>query len=399
MNIDNLIDNERTIFLQTYNRLPIIIESARGNIIWDEDGTEYRDFIAGLAVNILGHSHPAVVDAAIRQTYKYMHVSNYFYQRIQIEFAMALTQISGYDRVFLTNSGTEANEGAIKLCRSWGFDKDKTEIIAFTGGFHGRTYGPLSLTERPQYKEKMGPFLNNMRIVEYNNSQALEEAVSEKTAGVLFEFIQGEGGLCSVTDEFIETICRLKDKYDFLIITDEIQTGIGRTGKFMASEHWNIKPDIATIAKGIGGGLPLGAILTREHLANVWKIGNHGSTFGGNAVACATGLAVINELQRGIMRNSLVVSDYFMLHLQAIAEDFPNCVEEIRGKGMMLGIVLKFEASILCRILLEEKKIITNATAGNVLRLLPPLITTKEDIICFVLAIRECLQNLFTEII
>lgn len=393
--IDIYTRKEKVDFLQVYNRLPIIIKSAKGCVIVDEDGKEYRDFIAGIAVNVLGHSHPSVVKAATEQITKYMHVSNYFYQEVQIKFVAKLKQLSGYDRVFLANSGTETIEAALKLCRAWGYEKDKTEIIAFNNGFHGRTYGALSLMNKENYKKNMGPYLPNITTIDYNDIDELQKAVNEKTAGIFIEFIQGEGGMQSVTSEFIHKINELKTKFNFLVIADEVQTGVGRTGKFLASEYWNIKPDITTIAKGIGGGLPLGVLLASKIFANVWSKGQHGSTFGGNPVACAAGYAVLEELDRGVLRKSETVGKFFHEQLALLHEEFPNKVLEVRGKGLMIGLELDFDASFLAHKLLNEQNIIVNSTASatNVLRILPPLIITKEDVEYFISAIKHSLEG------
>lgn len=391
---NNLIEQEKTLFFQTYNRLPVVIEEARGNLIWDKSGVCYYDFLAGIAVNALGYSHPRILEAISKQSARYLHLSNYFYQDAQINFAKKLKDMSGYDRIFLSNSGTEANEGAIKLCRKWGSDKNKTEMIAFTGGFHGRTYGSLSLMDKPVYKENMGPWLDGMKIVKFNDCDELDKNVSEKTAGIMLEFIQGEGGLVEVTPEFIEKINELKGKYNFLVIADEIQTGAGRTGKFFGSQHYKIIPDIVTMAKGIGGGLPLGAILAKEFLNSVWSRGNHGTTYGGNALACATGLVVLEELEKGIIDTVQKLGVVFKSKLNDLQKRLPNKIKEIRGNGLMLGVVLTFEASLLVKEMLDKHKIITNATSGNVLRVIPPLIIKEDDINFFVEKLEESLLNL-----
>lgn len=375
----NIFERESQNIFQTYKRFPIVVKNAVGCRIYDTDGNEYLDFLAGIAVNALGHSHPAIIKAVSEQINKYMHISNYFYQEPQIELAEKLKDVTGYDRVFYSNSGTEANEGAIKLARRWGSSRNKFEIIGFSGGFHGRTYGALSLMDKPQYKDKMGPYLANTRVINYNNPDELREFVGDSTCAIILEFVQGEGGLTTVTEEFIDTINELKEKYGFLVIADEIQAGVGRTGKFFAFNHFNINPDIVTVAKGIGGGLPLGAILAKEELANIWDKGMHGTTYGGNAVAVAAGLAVINELQKGVLENVNNVSPYFIEKLTILKNKYPEKILEVRGLGLMLGLLLSFDAGELVKALIK-KNVIANAASGKVLRIVPPLIISKSDV-------------------
>jgi len=389
-----LVEKEKRSFFQTYNRFPFVPKEASAHLIWDEDGTCYFDFISGLGVNLFGHCHPKINEAIKLQIDKFSHLSNYFYQEPQINFVVKLKEMTGMDRVFLANSGTEANEGATKLCRKWGNYINKTEIIAFTGGFHGRTYGSLSLMNQEKYKKNMGPWLSNINIIEYNNSEALESAVSEKTAGIILEFLQGEGGVIEASEEFVATIERLREKYNFLIIADEIQTGAGRTGSFFSFDKYSITPDIVTIAKGIGGGLPLGAILAKEKLAKVWELGSHGTTCGGNALACAAGLVILKELEHGLIDISLAVGTHFKKSLLDLKTKFPNKILEVRGRGLMLGLVLSFDANILVKSLFENYNIITNATSGNVLRLLPALIISRDDVDLFMDSLRECLSSL-----
>jgi acetylornithine/succinyldiaminopimelate/putrescine aminotransferase len=281
--------------------------------------------------------------------------------------------------VFFTNSGAESVEGIIKLVRRWGHAMGKTKIISFTGGFHGRTYGALSLMDKPHYKDKMGPFLPNMQVLRYNNTGDLREYVDANTAAVVLEFIQGEGGITEADPEFIELLEELKLKYGFLVAADEIQSGCGRTGKFFGFDHYGCNPDLVAMAKGIGGGLPLGAILGRESLANVFEKGMHGTTYGGNPVACAAGLAVMNELQSGYIEHAAEMGEYLERALVDIRKEFPDKIAEVRGKGLMKGLALNFDAAPLVEALFAEK-IITNAASGTVLRLVPPLVIEKEHI-------------------
>lgn len=391
--MNTLENRESSALFNLYRRYPIAIESAKCCTITAKDGTEYLDFFSGLCVNALGHSNDKIINAICEQTKKYLHVSNYLYQEPQVLFAEKLKLLSGYDKVFLCNSGTEANEGAMKLLRRHGALHGKSEIIAFTGGFHGRTMGTLSLMDKPHYKDKMGPFLDNIAILPYNDVDALEAHVNENTTGVVLEFIQGEGGVFSASPAFIQKIYELKNKYSFLVLADEIQTGAGRTGKFFSFEHYDVRADIVSMAKAIGGGLPLGAILATDEIASTWQPGMHGTTFGGNALSCVAGLVVLEELENGLMQNVQSVGDYLYSQLCEIATAFPSLVKSVRGKGLLLGLELCFEASKLVYSLFN-KGVISNSTNVNVLRIIPPLIISEEEAKRFAEAVRSELAKL-----
>jgi len=376
---NELIELESVSIFQTYKRLPIIVDKAKGCRIYDMDGKVYLDFLGGIAVNALGHGHPKIIAAASNQIKKYMHLSNYYYQEAQILLAEKLKKLTGYSRIFFSNSGTESVEGAIKLVRRWAALNGKKDIISFTGAFHGRTYGALSMMDKPLYKDKMGPFLTDITILPYNDSNKLLEKINNDTAAVFLEFIQGEGGIICANKEFVNTIFELKNQYGFLVVADEIQSGTGRTGKFFGFDHYGVKPDVVTMGKGLGGGLPLGAILAKESLAGVWEKGMHGTTYGGNAVACSTGLVVLEELENGLLNHVSDIGNYLHEKLENIHSQFPEKIKEVRGIGLMKGLLLSFDATILMNKLLE-KKIITNAASGTVLRFVPPLIIGKDEI-------------------
>ncbi len=387
------VEKEQKFFLQTYKRFPIIVDHAKGTKIYDISGNEYLDFLGGIAVNVVGHSHPEVINAIERQIRRYMHISNYFYQDIQIEYAEKFLEIAKYDRLFFSNSGAEANEGALKIVRRWGNQRQKTNVIAFSGSFHGRTYGTLSLMDKPQYKDSMGPFLPNISIIKYNDIDELKSSIDSNTAGVFIEFLQGEGGLRKVSQEFVSELWELKKRYDFLIVADEVQSCMFRTGKLFAFENYNVVPDLVTVAKGFGGGLPLGAILVQSHLSDIFGKGMHGTTFGGNPVACAAGLATLNVLYPDLISQILFVSEYLWNQLKQIQKQFEKLVLEVRGIGLMCGLLLSFDATKLVEKLLEER-IIANATSGNVLRLVPPLIISKEDVDRFVEGLKNALSKI-----
>lgn len=375
----NTIQREKESIFQTYNRLNVVIEKAEDVRVYDTEGNVYLDFLGGIAVNVLGHSHPKIINAIKTQAEKYLHVSNFFYQEPQIKLAEMLKQATGLDRVFFANSGSETSEGALKLARKWGSLNNKKQIISFKGQFHGRTYGALSLMDKPMYKDGMGPFLEGIDIIPYNDIAALEANVSENTAAVFLEFLQGEGGLIQVSAEYIAKLKELKAKYNFLLVADEIQSAMGRTGKFCAYQHFDIQADIITIAKGIGGGLPLGAIIAKEEVALSFDKGQHGTTFGGNSLSCVCGIVVMEELANGMQEHIIEMGEYLISKFALLKVKYPNLVEAIRGRSLMSGMLLKVEARPIVDALLE-RRVIANSTAVNVLRLVPPFTITKADI-------------------
>lgn len=319
MNTDfTMIEREQQVMFQVYRRQPLVIQRGDGCYLYDSESRQFLDFLSGIAVNALGYNYPKLNDAIIRQLYSFIHVSNVFYQEPQIRLAELLTQITGFDRIFFSNSGTEALEGALKLAKRWGNQIGKSEIVAFKGGFHGRTYGALSIMDKPLYKEQMGPFLPNVHVIPYNNRELLQQTISDSTCAVVMEFIQGEGGIVMANPDFVHDLHVLQKKYNFLVIADEIQAGVGRTGKFFGFEHYSIKPDIVLMAKALGGGLPLGAILGSEKVANVWDKGMHGTTFGGNPVACAAGLVVLQDVVGELQQNAQETGLYLRENLERV---------------------------------------------------------------------------------
>ncbi|MCX6155903.1 MAG: acetylornithine/succinylornithine family transaminase [Candidatus Kapabacteria bacterium] len=389
--MNSYIEKEKEYIFQTYKRYPISIEKGIGCRLYDFEGNSYLDFLGGIAVNALGHSHPKVLKALHEQMEKYLHISNYFYQEPQIKLAEKLTQMSPYDKVFFSNSGTEATEAALKLARLWGNKYSKSKVISFTNAFHGRSYGALSLMDKALYKENMGPFLQDINIIAYNNIEAIRANINNDTSAVILEFIQGEGGIVGVSEDFVKELFELRDKLGFIIIADEIQSGAGRTGKLFAFEHYGVKPDIITMAKGIGGGLPLGGVLTTNQIATLFGYGTHGTTYGGNALACAAGLVVLEELEAGLLHQVTENGNYLKSELIQIKELFPNHISEVRGIGFLQGLSLSFEASELV-VELRNHKIIGNATSGNVLRIIPPLIVTKLEIDEFITALKQSID-------
>ncbi len=291
-----LKEREKQFILQTYKRLPIEVDHADGVHVYGKDGKKYLDFFGGIAVNALGYNNARVKRAILNQVDRYMHVSNLFYMDVQVELAEMICKLSGYSKIFFTNSGTEAVEAAIKLSRKWGSSAGKSKLFALTNSFHGRTLGALSLTDRAKYRQGFEPFLPDVDHIEFNDVFDLERKVDSTTAAVFIEFIQGEGGINVISNEFVDQLFALRDKYHFLIVADEIQSGIYRTGRLFAYEHYAVRPDAITVAKPLGGSLPLGGLLVDSHLVDVLGYGAHGTTFGGNPVSCAAGLATLQEL-------------------------------------------------------------------------------------------------------
>ncbi len=382
--LNSLSLKEKEYFFNTYKRLNILIERGEGCFLYTSTGEKILDMFGGLAVNVLGYNHPALNRAIENQIKKYIHISNYFYQENQILLAEKILKLSGLTKIFFTNSGTEAAEAAIKIIRKYFKGSNKKELVSFTGSFHGRTMGALSLTVRRKYQEDFQPLLSGVKTADYNSTSSLEETINENTAGVFIEYIQGEGGINIANDDFIKKLVELRDKFGFLITADEIQSGVGRTGKLHAFEHYGFKPDLVLIAKGMGGGLPLGAVLGAESVANVLTQGSHGTTFGGNPVAAACGLMVFKEVENGLMENARKKGEYILSKLNELKIKYPDKINEVRGKGLMIGIELKFDGQVVVEQMIKQN-VLVNCTNGNVIRLLPPLIISEHEIDSFIL--------------
>jgi len=389
--MNNIFEKEKELFVSTYKRIPLEIVKGEGIYLYDKEGNKYLDFFSGLAVNALGYAHPEVNKAINEQVSKFSHLSNYFITESQIKFADKLIKYSGMSRVFLSNSGTEANEGVIKIIRKVK-GKDK-KIYTFTGGFHGRTYGALTLTASEKYQQGFEPLLQNIDYINFNDSEDLLKKVDKNTAAIFIEFIQGEGGIFTASEEFVKDIEKLRKEFSFLLVADEIQCGIGRTGRAFAYELYNIKPDIVVVAKSVGGGLPLGAFLVSEELKDILTAGNHGTTFGGNPVACAAGNVVLEEIfEKGLLNQVKENGEYLFDQLTKLKDEFPGDIKEIRGKGYMAGIEHYNECSKLVE-KFRDKKILVNCTNVNVIRILPPLIAGKEHIDFFISTYGEILKT------
>lgn len=380
-----IIEQSEKIFIPTYSRFPIILRKGRGVKVWDVNGKEYLDFLAGIAVNVLGHCPRKVVMAVQKQVQRLIHVSNLYYTEPQFNLAKILIQNSFADRVFFCNSGTEANEGALKLSRIYmknKFGQKRYEFIAAKNSFHGRTFGSLSVTGQEKYHHGFEPLLQGIKFVPFNDTDAIEREINEKTCAVILEPIQAEGGINIPSKHYLKKVREICNKNQILLILDEVQTGMGRTGKLFAYEHFGIEPDIMTLAKGLGGGIPIGAILTKEEIAKAFGPKTHASTFGGNPVACASAVATLETiLEDGYLLDYCQrISKYFIKKLYTIKEKYPEKIKEIRGMGLLIGIELNFNGNDIVKKCMENGLLIGTAGDGSVLRFTPPLIIEKEDV-------------------
>lgn len=371
-----------------YARAQVAFVRGEGRRLWDADGKVYLDLLAGLGVSSMGHAHPALVAAVNQQAAKLWHTSNLYYHQPGADLAKRLVELTFADRVFFCNSGAEANEAAIKMARRAAGDR-KT-IIAANGSFHGRTLGALAATGQANLQEGFGPLPGGFVHVEPGQLDAVAAAIDGDTAAVLVEPILGEGGVVPLPEGYLKSLRALCDEAGVLLILDEVQTGNGRTGKLYAHQHDEVTPDIMTTAKGLAGGLPIGALLATEAVAQVFVPGTHGTTFGANPIACAAALAVLDQLEGGVTANAASVGDYLRRGLEKIAQGNSKIVT-VRGKGLMLGVVLDGPSKPYVEQLLEDG-FVANATAGNVLRLLPPLTLTREEADEALAAIEKVLQ-------
>ena len=389
-----LHDNDKKYILNLYNRLNLEAERADGVYLYDKNNNKYLDMYSGISVNNLGYDKE-IANVIKNQVDKYIHLSNYFVSEPTVNLAKLLVDNSFASKVYFSNSGTEANEAAIKLCRKYGrkINDNKIEILSALNSFHGRTYGGLTLTGQEKYQNDFKPLLSGVNYFEFNNIESLREKVSENTCAVFLEVIQGEGGIVEVSQEFMNELVKLSKMYNFLIVIDEIQTGIGRSGDLFAFEKYNITPDIVTLAKSIGGGLPLGAMLVNEKLEEVLKVGDHGSTFGGNPVACAAGEYVLNKIvNTDLLKEVKEKSNYLLNELENIKEEFPTLIKEIRGRGMMIGIDVG-ENAIAIRDCALDNRLLLNVTNKTIIRLLPSLCISNSEINEFLEKFREVLKS------
>ena len=386
MNTQELIKIEDDYFINTFTRQPVVLDHGEGVKVTDIDGNEYLDMFAGIAVNALGHNHPKLVKAIQEQAEKLIHISSIYYNEPALIYAKKLIEMTSFDRIFYANSGAEANEGAIKLAVKY---TGKSEVISTVESFHGRTVVTLAATGHEHYHEPFKAILPKGFInVPYNDIEAIKEAITENTAAIIVEPIQGEGGVNVPDIEYLQEIEKICHENDIVFIVDEVQTGFGRCGTLFAHELFDVKPDIMTMAKGIGGGVPMGGILATEKVASAFVPGDHGTTFGGGPLVCAAANAVLDTIvDENILDNVNEVGDYFLSELKKLDKDV---IAEVRGKGLMVGLELtKPGAEYVDK--LREAGFLINCTADKVLRFVPPLIITKEEVDEFVKALDEIL--------
>ena len=380
----------------TYARFSILLVRGKGTRVWDLDGKEYLDFVSGLAVCNLGHCHPKVVKAIQDQAEKLIHVSNFYYIEPQIQLASLLCKHSFADKVFFCNSGAEANEGAMKLARKYAKEKmgeDRYEIITMERSFHGRTLATLTATAQEKFHKGYEPLMPGFKYVPFSDIGAVKNAIDSKTCAVMLEPIQGEGGVNCPSEGYLKALREICDEKGLLLIFDEVQVGMGRTGKLFAYEQDGVEPDMLTLAKSLAGGVPIGALLIKKGIADSFKPGDHASTFGGNPLATAAGVAALTTLlEERMLDNCQRMGDYFLAKLEEVKRRFPF-VKEVRGKGLILGMELSIDGSSIVHDMLK-KNILINCTMGKVLRFLPPLIVTQEEIDRVVKALEEVFQGL-----
>ena len=385
MTEEKIFERDDKNYLPVFNRYKIVLERGEGAYLYDINGKKYIDFLAGIAVNVLGHNYPPLVEAISKQAAKVIHVSNLYYTQAQADAAAKLVKLSGLDRAFFANSGAEANEGAIKIARKYAkkISPDKTQIITAWDSFHGRTLATLTATGQPHYHEGFEPLPGGFDYVHFNDADELAEKISDKTCAVMLETIQGEGGVYPPKNDYLKKVRELCNKHGALLILDEIQAGMGRSGKFFAYEKYGIKPDIVTLAKGLAGGVPIGAFIVTEEVAKAFKPGDHGTTFGGNPLACAAANVVLDTVpHEKFLSHVEEVGKYFKDKLIGLQKKYPAQISEIRGEGLILGAQLDKPKKSGVEIVNEcmKRGAIINCTVGTVLRFIPPLIITNEQV-------------------
>jgi acetylornithine/N-succinyldiaminopimelate aminotransferase len=393
---------EAKLLLPTYDRQPILFVRGRGVYLWDSRGKRYLDFLSGIGVNALGHNHPAVQATIKRQAGRLIHTSNLFFHEYQAELARLLTGISGLDRAFFCNSGTEAWEGALKLARAYAQMNNpnghkpnanpKMRFLAMENSFHGRTFGALATTGQPKYQAPFVPLMPGVEFVKFNDVEDLQKKFDSTICAVCIETIQGEGGICPVTREFLDLASRLTKQSDALLLLDEIQCGLGRAGRHFAYQHYNVLPDVVTVAKPLAGGLPLGAILTTDRVASCMHPGLHGSTFGGGPLACAVAIEFLRE-EKKLLKHVRTLGDYFRAALETLDKKHKS-IQDIRGAGLMQGVEVDSAelAKAVAQQLLREG-IIINRTHETVLRFLPPYIIQKQHVDQLIKALDSALKG------
>jgi predicted acetylornithine/succinylornithine family transaminase len=378
----NFKETDAEFLAPLYGKGDLNLVAGLGTYLQDASGKRYLDFVSGIAVNALGHCHPSVVAAIRRQTEDFIHISNLYPNKPQLELAKRIVEVSDYSKVFFCNSGTEANEGAIKFARKF-FNRngkpEKQKIVTFLNSFHGRTFAALSATGQPALREGFGPMPGEFEHVVWNDTEALKQVVNENTCAIMLEPLAAEGGVMTISEEMVKTINELREKFNCLVIADEVQTGVGRLGTFLGVKKYSLHADLVSLAKGIGGGLPLGMVLMTEQVASALRPGDHGTTFGGNPLACAAGLAVVNEVTTpGFMENVILRSEELKAGLAKLAEKY-SFLGNVHGDGLLLGIETEKPVAELIATA-RENGLLVHRAGANVLRLLPPLNVSKSEV-------------------
>jgi len=385
VSLASVIRSEQKLLLPTYDRHKILVDRGRGVYLWDADGRRYLDFLSGIGVNALGYGHPRIQAVIKRQASRLIHLSNLFFHEYQSELAKRLTKYSGLDRAFFCNSGTEAWEGALKLARAYARvnnsngHKPKWRILALDNSFHGRTFGSLATTGQAKYRVPFAPLLPGVGFVTFNDVEDLKRKFDSSVCAICLETIQGEGGIRPIAPEFLQLARKLAESTGALLILDEIQCGLGRTGRWFAYQHYGVKPDIVTVAKPLAAGLPLGAILTTNRVATAFHPGMHGTTFGGGPLACAVAIEFLRVAEK-LLPHVREVGEYFQAQLEWMKAKH-GCVREVRGKGLMLGMELdSTDAAKSVVSQLMQRHILINRTNETVLRFLPPYVIRKQHV-------------------
>lgn len=390
------LKNDNKYIINTYNRTPIEIVDGDGVYVTDINGDVYLDMFSGIAVNSLGHKNNEIMKAACEQIEKYIHISNYFSSEPVVELAKLLVENTFAKKIFFTNSGAESNEAAMKIARKYGKMKSesKTKILSAHNSFHGRTFGSLALTGQKKYQESFEPLVPEVYNFDFNSIDSIKKVIDKDVCAVFIEAIQGEGGIVEVDKSFIKEVKKLSIEYDFLLVVDEIQAGIGRTGKFLSCENYDVIPDMVTVAKGLGGGFPVGAVLASERCCDILVPGDHGTTFGPSPVACAVGLVVVKEtISERLLAEVVEKGNYIKNKVNNLSVKYPGILNEVRGKGLMLGI----NAGEYANFIKDEgmkRKMLLNVTAGNIVRIVPALNITYEEIDKFIDLFEDIIKDI-----
>ena len=394
-----IIEDADHYLMPTYSRFPVVLRKGRGVKVWDTGGKEYLDFVGGIAVNVLGHCHPKVVVAIQKQAQRLIHVSNLYHIEPQVRLAKLLVTNSFADKVFFCNSGAEANEAAIKIARKYAKENlgpERYEIISTINSFHGRTIATLTATGQPKFQKGFEPLLPGFSHVPFNNIDALSSAITANTCAVILEPIQAEGGVNLPSENYLQDVRALCDKNKLLLIFDEVQTGMGRTGKLFAYEHYGITPDIMSLAKGLGGGVPIGAMLATDKVSAAFQPRTHASTFGGNPLVCAASIATVEALLEDglILDQCNRMSRYLFERLNQLKDEFQGKVIDVRGKGLLIAMELMREGVPYVLACMDRGVLIGLAGAGNILRFTPPLIVEEKDIDHMIDVLEDVLERL-----